>query len=49
MRINIHQHNFGSYILNLAQNRVGGARGKTLLAEDIPAHLGAIQSVLEHR
>ncbi len=49
LRINVDQHHIGAHILNLAQDRVGRAGGKPHVAKDIPAHLRALQPLLEDR
>ncbi len=36
-------------VLHLAQHRVRGAGGKPYVAEDIAAHPGSLQTVLEYR
>src|ERR1700722_2584649 len=48
VRVNVEEDYFGPHVLHLAQHRVGGAGRKSRVAEDIPAHPGALQTVLEY-
>ena len=48
-RIDIHNHHFGAHVLHLAQHRVGRAGREPGVAEDIAAHSGALQTMLEYR
>ncbi len=47
--IDIDQDDFGPDVLNLAQHRVRGAGRETHVTEDIAAHSGSFQTMLEHR
>ena len=49
VRVNIHQDDFCPDVLNLAQYRVRGAGRKAHVAEDVAAHSGPFQTMLEHR
>ena len=49
VRVNIHQDDFCSHVLYLAQYRVRGAGRKAHVAEDVAAHSGPFQTMLEHR
>ena len=49
VRVNIDHDYFGPHVLHLAQHRVRGAGRKSHVTEDIPAHSGSLQTMLEHR
>jgi hypothetical protein len=49
VRVNIHQDDFGPDVLYLAQHRVRGAARKAHVTEDVTAHSGHLQTMLEHR
>ena len=49
VRVNIHDDYFCPDVLYLAQHRVRGAGWKAHVTEDIAAHSGPFQTMLEHR